>query len=160
MSMSCPVLAAADHPCSGAVNGETRSGIASVRMRLDGFVHVEPTEPDTPAVLVTRVLVYSGSALLLNADAGGSGQIFVTVEPLAAAPANATAPERSEVVGGQMPAPAAAVRSEPFCGNSVSEAVVWREAAAGDPIARLAGSLVRLRFEIHRAKLYSFQFTE
>eukprot|EP01051_Picozoa_sp_SAG22_P036003 SAG22_NODE_17211_length_309_cov_0.971429_1_plen_71_part_10 len=45
---------------AGAPAGKLLTGIASVRMRLDGFVHIEPTgAPPEPAVLVTRPLVFS-----------------------------------------------------------------------------------------------------
>ena len=135
---------------SGAEGGRKISGIASARMRLDGFVHVEPNEPDTPAILITKPIIFGGSVLLINADAGGAGKIVVVLVPVADVSSN-TASRRNT-------SRPASVRSEPFCGNSINGTIQW--SASGNPVARLAGSLVHLHFEIYRAKLYSFQFAE
>ena len=120
-----------------APGNKTQTSIASVRMRLDGWVHVAPLDAAAPAVVVTKPLVYSGEALRLNADAGGSGQIIVTVE------------EPDD--GGKV-----LLRGKPFSFNDVAGLVQWENKAGG--LGGLAGVAVRLRFEIHRAKLYAFQF--
>lgn len=129
---------------SGAKDGKILSGIASVRMRLDGFVHIEPTEPNTPANMVTRPLIYQGTRLLINADAGGSGQVFVTIEPVPNVAEKASIPE------------VLSLRSEPFCGNAINATIAWVK----NPLAMLEGRVVRLRFEIYRARLFSFQFVK
>ena len=113
-------------------------------MRLDGFVHIEPSEPNTPAIMVTRPLIYEGTRLLVNADAGGSGQVFVTIEPVSNETDKAGIPEAS------------ALRSEPFCGNAINATIAW----AKSPLATLEGTAVQLRFEIYRARLFSFQFVK
>jgi hypothetical protein len=134
---------------SGAEGDKKISGIASARMRLDGFVHVEPKEPDTPAVLITKPVIFDGSVLLVNADAGGAGKIVVVLVPVR--DVSNTGSRRNT----SLPAP---VRSEPFCGNAINGTIQW--SASGNPVARLAGSPVHLRFEIYRAKLFSFQFAK
>ena len=88
--------------------------------------------------------------LLVNADAGGAGQIVAVLVPVTDLSRNAGSRRNAS-----RPAP---VRSEPFCGNAINGTIQW--SASGNPLARLAGTLVHLHFEIDRAKLYSFQFAE
>ena len=64
---------------SGAAGGKKISGIASARMRLDGFVQLEPKEPETPAILITKPIIFDGNVLCINADAGGAGKIVVVL---------------------------------------------------------------------------------
>ena len=114
---------------------ETRTAIASARMRLDGFVHIEPQASTEPAMVVTRPLVFSGQSLVLNADAGGSGQLVVSLLPLGAG--------------------AKSVTSLPFSRNDVNGTMAWEDAGA---VRKLEGVPLRLRFELRRCRLYSFQF--
>ena len=104
-------------------------------MRLDGFVHIEPQVSTELAMVVTRPLVFSGQSLVLNADAGGSGQLVVSLLPLGA---------------GAKP-----VTSLPFSRNEVNGTVAWEDAGA---VRKLEGVPLRLRFELRRCRLYSFQF--
>ena len=92
-----------------APGNKTQTSIASARMRLDGWVHIATLDASAPAVVVTRPLIYSGEALRLNADAGGSGQILVTVEEVAA-----------DGGGGKV-----LLRGKPFSFNDVSGLVQW-----------------------------------
>ena len=136
-----------------APGNRTVTSIASARMRLDGFVHLAPVEDTAaaPAVVLTRPLTYGGDTLRLNADAVGSGQIVVAVESLSGRTLQ---------------------RSKWFSFNDVNGTVEWERGFGAAPAGQtqpgrqrdeadlrsLAGTPVRLRFFIKRAKLYAFQF--
>ena len=91
---------------------------------------------------MTRPLIFTGGTLLVNADAGGSGQLTVTVEPVVEQPV------------GQ---PGVGITSRAFVGNAVNGTVEWSGGAAAC-CSNLAGTPVRLRFLLRRAELYSFRF--
>jgi hypothetical protein len=136
--------------------------ITTVRLtqRLDGFMSLDAG--DRTGIIVTRPFVFEGDKLTLNVDAKG-GQ----VNP---APAGAgvkvaiVALHGKEYTGYNVALtnpPKKPVRGfgidecDPIRTDSVRQVVTWK----GSPdVGNLAGQVVRLRFEMKNAKLYSFQF--
>ena len=62
-------------------HGEWEAEIGVGRLRLNGLVSLDApyTDPAGAAVLTTKPIVYQGSKLLINLDAGGGGSLFVQV---------------------------------------------------------------------------------
>jgi hypothetical protein len=118
----------------------TRSIVLMLHPKFS-YVHIAPTSYSIPAVLVTKPLVFKGVRLCLNADAGGSGAIVVTIS----------------LVGDLSGSPTS-TSSHPFVLNSVNGAVEW---VSGDlTLKKFEGKVVQLKFSIARAELYTFQFVD
>ena len=100
-------------------------------LRKDGFAGYEPTAADRPGVLTTKPLRATGQAIGVNADVQG-GSLRV-----------ALLNEQGKPLGESQPITADAT-DLPLCWNSRTD------------MAELKGKLVRLRFELHKARLYSF----
>jgi hypothetical protein len=121
--------------------GPCSTGLAT--LRRDGFASVTDQWPaglaravaGTPGTLITRPLRFTGSHLFVNADVAGS----LRVEVLDA--------------NGRPIEGFAADRSAQITGNGTRLGVRWN---GGATLARLAGTPVRLRFTLSRAKLFSF----
>jgi hypothetical protein len=97
--------------------------------RVDGFVALQGDR--NGGTVTTKPLQFTGQQLLLNFDAGSAGN--VTVEVLG---------ESSELVG----------KSKPMTGDVVDTPVQWEQSP------ELGQGIVRLRFVIENANLYSFRF--
>ena len=80
----------------------------------------------------TPLLQFAGERLVLNFDGGAGGWLRVEVLD-----------ESGQAVQA----------SEAVMGNGVCKEVSWQE-----PIGKLAGTPVRLRFEMRDARLYALQF--
>ncbi len=116
---------------------QNRGAIGLARLRLDGFVRVEPTS--ARATVLTRPFVLAGDRLQVNADArNGSIQIGVLDA------------DTKPIEG------FAASQCRPLTQDGLRQAVQW----PGD-LRTLAGRMIRLRFELgDGAKLYAFQFVK
>ena len=112
------------------------NGIGLAKLRVDGFVSVDAGE--TGGTLTTKPLTFTGERLIVNANATHG---HVTVEFLDAS--------GRPIVG----------YGEPECdaikGDSLRHTVTWKGKA---DISRLEGTVVKLRFSLRKAKLYSFSF--
>jgi len=121
--------------------GECSTGVAT--LRRDGFASVTDQWPaavarsinGAPGTLTTRPLRFSGGHLFVNTEAAGD----VRVEVLDVA---------GRVIDGF-----SLERSAPLTGNGTRLPVTWSDGAS---LARLAGTPVRFRFKLNRARLYSF----
>jgi hypothetical protein len=104
--------------------------------RLDGFVSLDAGPAG--GEIVTPPLTFTGNRLILNADCGGLGEIWVEIQDIAGNPlpgyslAEATSIDR----------------------NGTAQEVWWQK---GPDIARLAGQAVRWHIKLRSAKLYAFQ---
>jgi hypothetical protein len=123
----------------GASNGTHhgwRDGfLALATLRPDGFAGYEPVDKGKPATVVTRPVLCSGGTLRITADAG-DGSVRVTVLDA----------EGKPVANGKPMA------------DVVTDAPLSLK--SGADLARLRGRPVRLKFEMTRAKLYAFAFTD
>jgi hypothetical protein len=120
--------------------------------RLDGFVSLNAG--DKPGRFITRPFVFEGKKLVLNVAAKGSVRVAIL---------NLPGMEISGYNIGLTDAPKKPVRGfgiadcDPIRADSVRHVVTWK----GDSdVGNLAGQVVRLRFEMKKARLYAFQFTD
>ena len=132
-----------------------------VTQRLDGFLSLDAG--DQTGIMVTRPFVFEGDKLTLNVDASAGrllpakgGQVKVAIVALHGKEYTGynvalTNPPKKPVRGFGID------ECDPIRTDSVRQVVTWK----GDPdVGNLAGQVVRLRFEMKNAKLYSFQFVE
>ena len=113
---------------------EWRNGyLALATLRLDGWAGYEPISAESAAVITTELLDFAGKTPGVTADVDDGGSVQV------------------EVVDGANERLAA---SQPIGVTVTSGKVEWE--SDGVPEG-LNGSQVRLRFRIHKAKLYGFQ---
>ncbi|HUW19631.1 MAG TPA: Calx-beta domain-containing protein, partial [Sedimentisphaerales bacterium] len=104
--------------------------------RLDGFVSLDAAA--TTGTLTTLPLVFEGEKLLLNIKASGYTRVAITNQ-----------------AGTELPGFGLA-DCDTITTDSTSHEVTW----SGDShVSSLAGTVVRLKFEMQNAKLYAFQFT-
>jgi hypothetical protein len=110
------------------------------RLRVDGFVLLNA--PLSAGEMVTRPLRFQGSKLELNFSASAGGSV------------------RVEILHGQVDR---AIESfgladcVELLGDDLERTVRWIQ---GADVSRLSGEAVRLRFVLHDADLYAFQFVE
>ena len=108
-------------------------------MRLDGFASAQADY--NGGELVTKPLSFSGQQLKLNFATSAAGGIRVEIQDTSGKPIPGfTISEAREQIG-----------------NEIERVVSWE---AGTDISRLAGQDVRLRFAMHGADLYAFQFSK
>ncbi|HUT11771.1 MAG TPA: hypothetical protein VMY42_14820 [Thermoguttaceae bacterium] len=121
---------------SNGQHGGWRDGfLCLATLRVDGFAGYEPARADRPATVLTGPIVFSGPSLRVTADAAG-GSVRVTV---------------LDIQGESLAA------GHPISGDMTDEPVRLVEQ---DALRELKGQPVRLKFELNRAKLYSFAFGE
>jgi hypothetical protein len=113
------------------------SAVFRAVQRLDGFVSAD-AGPDG-GELVTPPLVFSGERLKLNADCGGSGEIWIELQDAQGNP-----------IPGCTLADAVSIDR-----NGTDQEVWWKQ---GPDVSALAGKPVSLRIKMRSAKLYAFQF--
>jgi len=108
-------------------------------LRLDGFVSVQA--PYAGGSMITKPFVFRGDRLVLNFATSAVGGVCVELQDEASAPiAGFTATDCEELVG-----------------DSIERAVVWK----GNPdLGALAGRPIRIKFTLHDADIYAFQFSE
>ena len=108
-----------------------RGYLCLATLRTDGFAGYEPIDASQVAIVTTHPLPF-GSSMRITADAQ-DGQIVVSLID-----------EDDKILG----------RSQPVRGNVTDAPVTWKQPGP----AFESGRPVRLRFEITRAKLYSFLY--
>lgn len=114
-------------------------GIGVVKQRLDGFVSADADYEG--GWIETPPMLFSGSRLRLNVDSGSMGTVFVEIKDAAGSPIPGFALSECEEIGG----------------NYIDQTVYWNGAA---DVSSLAGTPIIVRFQMTRAKLYGFQFTD
>jgi len=124
-------------PANRASTKDNNSVISRAVYRLDGFVSVEA--PSGDGEWVTPPLLFQGDRLEVNFDGSAGGWLRVELQD-----------GRGATLRGFSLSDADAV-----LGNSTAETVNWR---GRHDLASLVGNPVKLRFVIHDAKLYAFQF--
>lgn len=107
--------------------------------RVDGFVSLRGG--DAGGELISKPLKFQGEQLVLNYDASGGGSVLVEIQD-----------ENGKPLPGLELS-----KCQPMSGDSIAEAVRWKETAS---VARLSGSVVRLRLVIRNADVFSIQFRE
>jgi len=106
-------------------------------LRLDGFISADAAY--TGGELITKPLIFEGSKLQFNVATGAGGTVQVEIQDESGNPIQGfTAEDANEING-----------------NYIRVFASWK----GDTDASsLAGQVIRLRFVMRDAKLYSFQF--
>jgi hypothetical protein len=108
-------------------------------MRLDGFASAQAEYKG--GELVTKPLIFSGQQLTLNFATSAAGGIRTEIQD----------PSGKPIPGFTLS------EARPQIGNEIQRAVSWK---AGTDVSQLAGQGVRLRFVMHDADLYAFQFSD
>jgi hypothetical protein len=106
--------------------------------RVDGFVSVRA---DSGGEVITKTLVFDGDRLVINYAAGDGGSIRVELQSAEGKPLR-----RHEL---------SAAKSAQ--GDSIEHVVAWADT---DGVAHLRGQVVRIRFVLNHADLYSFRFAK
>jgi hypothetical protein len=110
------------------------AGLGLAYLRMDGFAGLEPENNQKSGMVVTAPVVCSGTQLRITADAP-SGSVRVGIL-------------NAEDLSGEA--------CEPIVGNVTEKTVAWQ----GQTLESLKGKPIRLRFELHNAKIYSFTFSD
>jgi hypothetical protein len=105
--------------------------------RVDGFVSVQAS--DEGGTLLTKPFTFTGKRLRLNCVTHDGGSVKVTV-----------ADEQGKPIKGF-----AENAAKPISGDFVDQVVSWK---TGTDVSSLAGKVVRLRFHLKNADLYSLRF--
>ena len=117
---------------------QLKGGVGLAKLRLDGFVAVEPTVPEEQGSLTTKPFRIWGEKLQINASAP-EGPLTVEI-----------------LDGASRPIPGFSRQDcDPFSGDRVRHTVTWQGQAG---LQALKGKTVRLQFYLVRARLYAFQF--
>jgi hypothetical protein len=107
-------------------------------LREDGFVSVHASAER--GALITKPLVFEGNRLEINYSTSAAGAVRVELQDAAGKPVPGHAAEDCPVI----------------FGDEISRIVRWKDE---DDVSDLAGSPVRLRFEVTEADVYSFRFS-
>ena len=107
--------------------------LALATLRSDGWAGYEPIATDMPAVITTQPLTFDGTSVGITADVSDDGSVRVAI---------------LDKAGNQL------VRSQ-LVRSTVTDCSVQWEPSQG--LADLRGKEIRLRFQLHNAKLYAFQ---
>ncbi|MHC4482384.1 MAG: LamG domain-containing protein [Planctomycetota bacterium] len=119
----------------GAHGGGKKRTYARLTQRLDGFVSLDAG--DATGSAITRPLAFDGSKLALNINAKGSAKVAILTQD--GKPISGFGPDDCDVIKA----------------DSIRRIVTWK---GNDNVGRLAGEVVRLKFEMQNAKLYAFRF--
>jgi hypothetical protein len=111
-------------------------------LRIDGFVSAAATRRG--GELITRPLIFSGGELRVNLAASAAGFLRVELQDLHGQP---------------LPGFALADSVE-VLGDDLERRVQWRGSGTGPSLAAIAGTPLRVRFELADADLYAFQFRD
>ena len=115
----------------------TRYNIYYSSQRLDGFVSIDAGNIE--GYVITKPLVFAGQKLVLNVDASAMGQLQVEMADSNEIPVQGFAASDCDLIRG----------------NHSAKIVTWK---GRDDIKHLAGTVVRIKFVLRNAKLYSFEF--
>ena len=105
-------------------------------LRLDGFVSIRA--PMSGGELITKPITFTGKALTMNFATSAAGGIQVEIQDAAGKP---------------IPGFALADAQSTF-GDSIDRTVTWK---SGGDVSSLAGKVVKLRFVLNDADLYSIK---
>lgn len=108
-------------------------------LRLDGFVAAHA--PLEGGELITKPFQFQGKRLSLNFATSAAGRLQV---------------ELTDAAGKPLPGFTLADSDETF-GDSLDRTITWK---GNTDTSSLAGKPVRLRFQLHDADVYAFQFTD
>jgi len=111
--------------------------VVRYKLRTDGFVALVASGTGHA---VTRPVTFTGNALEVNVQTEAGGQLRVELQDSSGAP-----------LQGFTLADAA-----PLSGDNISQIVTW---GARSDIGLVEGKTVKLRFELQKAKLFSFRFS-
>lgn len=117
---------------------QVRGGVGLAKLRLDGFVSIEPTVPKGQGSLITKPFLLQGKELLINAIAP-EGQLMVEILDVHHRPLKNFNRKRCD----------------PFSSNRVRHKVSWRGRSS---LKKLQGKIIRLKFYLVAARLYAFEF--
>jgi hypothetical protein len=118
---------------------DTSSALRRYTLRKDGFVSVQA--PMSGGELITRLLIFAGSKLVLNFSTSAAGRLRVEIQD-----------------GTGKPIPSFTLEDCPdLFGDSLERAVTWKN---GGDLSALKGNPVRLRLVMEDADLYALQFKE
>ena len=106
-------------------------------LRLDGFTSIKA--PYNGGEMVTQPFTFTGNKLVLNYATSAAGEIRVEIQ---------------DENGNSIPGFSAA-DSQALIGNEIERVVSWTN---GDDVSGLAGQIIRLRFVMKDADLYSLKF--
>ena len=113
-------------------------------LRTDGFVSVHADY--TGGELLTKPLIFEGTNLLLNYATSAAGSIRIEIQDSEGNPLPGFGLEESPLIWG----------------DKIDSVVRWERAhssaTSDEPLKRLAGRAVRLRFVMKDADLYSIRF--
>ena len=107
--------------------------LALATLRPDGWAGYEPTATDIPAVITTQPLTFHGTSVGTTADVSDGGSVRVAI---------------LDEVGNQI------VMSQPIHSTVTNFQVQWEP---NQDLANLRNKEIRLRFQLHNAKLYAFR---
>lgn len=108
-------------------------------LRLDGFVSVNA--PMSGGALITQPITFTGNQLWLNFSTSAAGSVQVELQDQAGKP---------------LPGYSLDDCDELF-GDTLDRNVVWK---SKPDLSKLVGQTVRLRFVLHDADVFSFQFRD
>jgi len=108
-------------------------------LRLDGFVSV--SAPMRGGELVTKPLKFSGKTLTLNFATSAAGRLQVELQGADGKPLSGFA----------------LADCDELFGDTLDRVVEWK---SNSDLSTLVGQVVRIRFVLHDADLYSYQFRE
>ncbi|MDZ4288415.1 MAG: hypothetical protein U0984_10680 [Prosthecobacter sp.] len=117
--------------------GSTSSALRRSTLRLDGFVSAQA--PMSGGELITKPLTFKGARLALNFATSAAGSVRVEIQ---------------DVNGKALPG-FALEDCPPLFGDTIERTVTWKN---GGDVSALASKPVRLRFALHDADVYAFQF--
>lgn len=106
-------------------------------LRLDGFISINAGFEE--GQFITKPLKFSGRELEINYSTAGAGQIRVEIQDVEGDPYPGFSLEECD----------------PIKGDAIAGTVTWKESA---DVSSLAGMVVRLRFVMNEADVYSFVF--
>ena len=107
--------------------------LALATLRSDGWAGYEPIATDIPAVITTQPLIFNGTSVSITADVSGDGSVRVAI---------------LDGAGNQL------ASSQSIHSTVTDFRVKWEPS---QNLANLRGREIRLRFQLHNAKLYAFQ---
>jgi hypothetical protein len=114
-------------------------GVGVVKQRLDGYVSADVDH--LGGWLETPLVRFQGNCLRLNCDTGAMGSAFV---------------ELRDAEGNPIPGFGLS-ECEEIAGNYIDQAVYWK---GNNNVSSLAGLPIKIYFQLTRAKLFGFQFTQ
>ena len=107
--------------------------LALATLRPDGWAGYEPIATDTPAVITTQPLSFDGTSVGITTDVSEGGSVGVAI---------------LDKAGNQL------INSQPIISTVTDSRVKWEPS---QDLANLRDKEIRLRFQLHNAKLYAFQ---